>query len=339
MASKYPNEYDTFRRVKGRDLTIGEPGDIILPDDHNDTADAIEKIERTLGTNPQGSYNSVKERIENIEATKNKATTDFDLDNHNLINAKKIYVKENIDRNPIEITGDHFAQNDEYKVGTLQLNPYLKIEEYKEAEIADYIKTYLRGQEIYRIENGIHKIIQPIQFTQNIETQGITLNGILKSNILQANKVVITDGEKNLTSGSINHGWYRTILQQDVSVQQTETEITQLTIQITNTQYGLYLIIFTAGAMRSSTSTDVNITFRIYRDTTLIRGWRLACPDTNKAYCTTAITLDNRPPGTYTYKIKFFKETDGTAYISPVQYPLYHFAEFIIIDIYHVLGG
>jgi hypothetical protein len=64
---KYPNEYDTFRRVKGRDLTIGEPGDIILPSDHNDFADAIETIEKILGINPQGTYQTVAERLEAIE--------------------------------------------------------------------------------------------------------------------------------------------------------------------------------------------------------------------------------------------------------------------------------
>jgi hypothetical protein len=64
---KYPNEYDTFRRVKGRDLTIGEPGDIILPSDHNDFADAIETIERILGITPQGTYQTIAERLEAIE--------------------------------------------------------------------------------------------------------------------------------------------------------------------------------------------------------------------------------------------------------------------------------
>lgn len=62
----YPNEIVRFRRVKNRDLTIGEPGDIILAEDHNELAETLEAVQETLGVNPQGSYASVAERLDNI---------------------------------------------------------------------------------------------------------------------------------------------------------------------------------------------------------------------------------------------------------------------------------
>lgn len=61
----YPNEIVRFRRVKNRDLTIGEPGDIILAEDHNELAETLEAVQETLGINPQGQFQTVAEAIQN----------------------------------------------------------------------------------------------------------------------------------------------------------------------------------------------------------------------------------------------------------------------------------
>jgi len=66
--AEYPNGIKSFRRVVNRDLSQGIIGDIVLAEDHNEKAEEIEAIEQTLGVNPQGSFGSVKERIEAIEA-------------------------------------------------------------------------------------------------------------------------------------------------------------------------------------------------------------------------------------------------------------------------------
>jgi len=65
--AEYPNNIKTFRRVVNRDLSQGILGDIVLAEDHNEKAEEIEAIEQTLGINPQGSFSTVKDRLDDIE--------------------------------------------------------------------------------------------------------------------------------------------------------------------------------------------------------------------------------------------------------------------------------
>jgi hypothetical protein len=60
--SKYPSQIDKFPVI---DPTQSLRGHASL---HNAEEDAIEKIEATLGVNPQGSYSSVSARIANVES-------------------------------------------------------------------------------------------------------------------------------------------------------------------------------------------------------------------------------------------------------------------------------
>jgi hypothetical protein len=57
MASNYPTALDSFptNRVDGQ---------TIEPETDNDQADALNKIEAELGTNPSGNFNSVRERLD-----------------------------------------------------------------------------------------------------------------------------------------------------------------------------------------------------------------------------------------------------------------------------------
>lgn len=62
MASLYPGSLDSLP-------TSRVTGNVIPASDHNDTADAVNKIEAELGTNPKGSAASVRARMEALEST------------------------------------------------------------------------------------------------------------------------------------------------------------------------------------------------------------------------------------------------------------------------------
>lgn len=64
MASSYPNGLDSFATNK-TDVT-GQAVD--HPAHHNNLADAVNKIEAELGTTPSGSFATVRQRLEDIEA-------------------------------------------------------------------------------------------------------------------------------------------------------------------------------------------------------------------------------------------------------------------------------
>ena len=57
MASNYPNSFDTF-------ATNHVAGETIDEDTDNDQADALNKIERELGTDPSGAFTDVKQRFD-----------------------------------------------------------------------------------------------------------------------------------------------------------------------------------------------------------------------------------------------------------------------------------
>ncbi len=60
MASEYPGGIDAFptNRTNNTAMAGNHPGD------HNDLADAVNKIEQTLGVDPQGSFDTVVERLD-----------------------------------------------------------------------------------------------------------------------------------------------------------------------------------------------------------------------------------------------------------------------------------
>ncbi len=61
MASAYPGGLDAFPTNR----TNATPMVTVHPSDHNNHADAINKIEATLGVDPQGSFATVVERLDN----------------------------------------------------------------------------------------------------------------------------------------------------------------------------------------------------------------------------------------------------------------------------------
>jgi len=64
MPSTYPTSLDSFatNRTDASAMATTHPGD------HNDENDAINKIEAELGTTPSGSFTTVRERLEAIQA-------------------------------------------------------------------------------------------------------------------------------------------------------------------------------------------------------------------------------------------------------------------------------
>ncbi len=65
MGSSYPSSLDSF--PTNRSNTTQQSN--THPGDHNNFADAINKIEAELGTVPKGSYSSVKSRLAALEAS------------------------------------------------------------------------------------------------------------------------------------------------------------------------------------------------------------------------------------------------------------------------------
>jgi hypothetical protein len=142
---KYPNEYDTFRRVKGRDLTIGEPGDIILPSDHNDFADAIETIEQTLGIYPQGTYQTVAERISAIEQAGQGGGTQI-LTHYTELNQD---VQENIQYTPLVVISTQI-QNQQPEVIFINAKTQFYVVQWGPGSSMN-IDIYIDETRIYRI--------------------------------------------------------------------------------------------------------------------------------------------------------------------------------------------
>lgn len=69
MNSNYPAQIDNFQVKKNRLGTNYDPDndEIFFAEDANKLANAIIKLEQTLGASPSGSSNSVKDRIASIE--------------------------------------------------------------------------------------------------------------------------------------------------------------------------------------------------------------------------------------------------------------------------------
>ncbi|MEK9646906.1 MAG: hypothetical protein VW547_15320, partial [Alphaproteobacteria bacterium] len=69
MASNYPGSLDTFDTIASDKKTSDSVGGRTHRDMHNDLGDAIESVQTELGTNPSGSYATVKARFEAIEGS------------------------------------------------------------------------------------------------------------------------------------------------------------------------------------------------------------------------------------------------------------------------------
>lgn len=62
----FPADKETWRRVVGKDLPLGELGDTIIANDHNDYAVFLEALQDTLGISIVGGYGSVKLRLDDL---------------------------------------------------------------------------------------------------------------------------------------------------------------------------------------------------------------------------------------------------------------------------------
>ena len=69
MASNYPGSLDSFDTIASDKKTSDAVGGRTHRQMHNDLGDAIEAVQGELGTNPSGSYDTVKARIEAIEGS------------------------------------------------------------------------------------------------------------------------------------------------------------------------------------------------------------------------------------------------------------------------------
>lgn len=67
--SKYPNEYDLFEVKTNAISQDDENGDYVMADDVNALQDAVLAIEKALGVNPQGAYQTIGERFSSIGVT------------------------------------------------------------------------------------------------------------------------------------------------------------------------------------------------------------------------------------------------------------------------------
>lgn len=69
MASNYPGSLDSFDTIASDKKTSDAVGGRTHRQMHNDLGDAIESVQTELGTNPSGSYATVKARFEAIEGS------------------------------------------------------------------------------------------------------------------------------------------------------------------------------------------------------------------------------------------------------------------------------
>ena len=85
MATTYPAGVDTLANPASTDTLNNPPHD----QQHSNANDAIEAIETVLGTNPQGGFPTVRQRIEDIE-TDVAATSSYDA-------ILEAYIRNNVD--------------------------------------------------------------------------------------------------------------------------------------------------------------------------------------------------------------------------------------------------
>ena len=74
MASNYPGSLDSFDTIASDKKTSDAVGGRTHRQMHNDLGDAIEAVQTELGTNPSGSHDTVKDRLEAIEAGSGEIT-------------------------------------------------------------------------------------------------------------------------------------------------------------------------------------------------------------------------------------------------------------------------
>lgn len=343
MPSKYPNELDKFRRVVGRNLATGEPGDIILPEDHNEPVDAIEKIQQTLGTNPQGSFNTVKERLDYIETKpgdnlgNHKAEKDLDLNNFEITNIKKLHLKHDYGTIETYAQGTEEQQNE-----TLYI-----IRQIIHNEVIRFLSTLKIEQQQQQRKTILYDADgQPI-LTKDYDGKIIIdttakLNSLIVDTTTQftagiPNKLLKLNNDKYLTDAEAYHDRQYRALTSNISVGQTETTISELTIS--NFYLAVpspVLIIWSTTCMYYGGS-DPFTTFRIYRSGTMLISARVQNQATYKATNNTIIVVDNAPAGTYTYTFTWFKETDGNAYINAQQYPTAHYSRVLAVNLLHTI--
>jgi len=65
----FPDDKETFPRRTGKNLAIGELGDVIPAGDYNDPVDFLERLQDTLGTGLLAGYGSLKLRIDSLPTT------------------------------------------------------------------------------------------------------------------------------------------------------------------------------------------------------------------------------------------------------------------------------
>lgn len=71
----YPDTIEYFR-------TVTTDEDTVEAQDHNDPSRCLEKVEETLGTNPEGSFADVKTRLDDVDDTIGETSkTDATLEN------------------------------------------------------------------------------------------------------------------------------------------------------------------------------------------------------------------------------------------------------------------
>lgn len=86
MPSDYPGGLDSFTAVTASTKTATEAGGRTHADAHNDLGDAIEAVQAELGTDPAGTYATVKARLADLlvvptptEITGVRPTDDADI--------------------------------------------------------------------------------------------------------------------------------------------------------------------------------------------------------------------------------------------------------------------
>jgi len=62
----FPDDKETFRRVVGKNMPIGQQGDKVKTGDHNNVADFIERLEDILGYNFIDGYADLKAKLTQI---------------------------------------------------------------------------------------------------------------------------------------------------------------------------------------------------------------------------------------------------------------------------------
>lgn len=343
MTAKYPAEYDTFRRVRNRDLTIGEPGDLILAEDHNEPVDAIEKIERTLGINPQGSFNTVRERLDYIESKPGDnlgnhiAEKNLNLNGYDLENVNKLKLKHDFGAIETYAHGEEISENGTlYIIRQLIHNEIIKVfSQLKIQEGQQQRKTILYDADGNPI---IEKDYEGnIVINSQLKTNSLIVETTTQFQAGVPNKLLKLNSNKYLTDAAVYHDYQYRALTSNISVGQTETTISELTISNFYLQFPSPVLIIWSTTCMYAGGTDPFTTFRIYRSGTMLISARVQNLATNKATNNTIIVVDNAPQGVFTYTFTWFKETDGTAYINAQTYPTAHYSKVLAINLLHTI--